>query len=298
MNTKMGKIVIFGGSGFVGSHVADNLSEKGFEVVIYDLKDSPYIRSGQTMIVGDVLDENKVDETLKDASYVYNFSGIADLDIASDNPQKSIENNIMGHTIILEKSRHHEIKRVVFASSVYVYSKHGSFYTICKQTCEHLCEEYQRKYNLDYTILRYGSLYGPRAQMWNGVYRYLYQAIKEGKIDYPGSGDEKRRYIHVFDAARLSADVLDEKYKNQCVIITGNVDLSSRDLLTMIREMLNNKTDVQFTNKEFFHHYTLTPYSFIPKMGIQLTPNPSVDMGEGLLGQIEEIYKKVNNENK
>jgi len=296
MSTQKEKVVVFGGSGFVGSHVADNLFDRGLNVVIYDLKESAYVRDGQTMIVGDVLDEKKVEETVRDASYVYNFSGIADLDIASDNPQKAIENNIMGHTIILEKARRHGVKRIVFASSIYVYSKHGSFYTISKQTGEHLTEEYQRKFNLAYTILRYGSLYGPRAQVWNGVYRYLHQAIKDGKIDYPGSGEEKRKYIHVFDAARLSVDILDEKYQNQCVIITGNVDLASRDLLTMIREMLNKKTDLQFTNKEFFHHYTLTPYSFIPKMGMQLTPNPSVDIGEGLLQQIEEIYKTVNNE--
>jgi UDP-glucose 4-epimerase len=129
--------------------------------------------------------------------------------------------------------------------------------------------------------------------MWNGLYRYIYHAIKEGKIDYPGTGEEKRDYIHVFDAARLSADILKDEFKNKCVVITGNTTLSSKDLLSMINEMLDNKIKINFTKNTMFHHYNITPYSFIPKMGIKIVANPSMDMGEGILRQIEEIYKQI-----
>lgn len=295
MSTKE-NVVVFGGSGFLGSHVADALSERGYDVTIYDLKRSPYLRRDQDMIVGDVLDTKRVNEALKGALYAYNFSGVADIEECSKDPLRSITQNILGHTTIMDRCRANNIKRVVYASSVYVYGGHGSFYRITKQACEQIMEEYHARYGLNYTILRYGSLYGPRSQMWNGVYRYIYQAIKEKRIDYPGTGEEKREYIHVMDAAGLSADILNEKFKNKCMVITGTYTLSSKELLVMIKEMLNNEIEINFTNEASAHHYSITAHSFIPKIGSKIAPNPSIDMGEGVLQQIEEIYKRIKNE--
>ncbi len=290
------KVVVFGGSGFLGSHVADALSDEGYDVTIYDLRESPHLKDNQKMVVGDVLDEGKVNRTLKGAEYVYNFSGIAEIEECSNKPLDMVKHNILGHATILDKSRLNDIKRVIYASSIYVYGRHGSFYRIGKQTCEQLLEEYHARFKLDYTILRYGSLYGPRFQTWNGVYKYIYQAIKERRIDYPGTGEEKREYIHVSDAARLSVDILKDEFKNKCMVITGNYTLSSKELLTMIREMLGEEVEINFTNQRSQHHYNITAHSFVPKVGMKLMPNPSIDMGEGILNQIEEIYKEIKNE--
>jgi UDP-glucose 4-epimerase len=293
MSSKKNKVVIFGGAGFLGSHVADALIAKGYDVVIYDLQKPHDFNKGCKLIEGDILDEQKVGEAVQDARFVYNFAGIADIYECLGDVPKAIRCNVLGHTNILEQCRRYQVERVLFSSSIYVYGRHGSFYKITKQACEHLNEEYAEKFGLPFTILRFGSLYGPRAQGWNGVYRFIHQALKEGKIDYLGEGSEKREYIHVLDAARLSVDVLDEKYKNQCIVITGNYILSSRDLLTMINEMLDNKIQVNYEKKHVPDHYTITPHSFIPRIGIKLTPNPSIDMAEGILRQIEEIYKEI-----
>lgn len=287
------RVVVFGGSGFLGSHVADVLSEKGYDVTIYDMTESPYLRENQHMVIGNVLDEEKVDKVLKDIEYVYNFSGIADIVECSEKPLESVKNNILGHTIILDKCRLNGVKKVIYASSVYVYGKHGSFYRITKQTCEQLLEEYQERYGLSYAILRFGSLYGPRPQSWNGVYRYIHQAITEGRIDYPGTGEEKREYIHVYDAAKLSIDILRDEFENKCMVITGNYTLTSKELLVMIKEMLNNDIKLNFNNERSQHRYNITAHSFVPKIGIKLTPNPSVDMAEGILHQIEDIFKEI-----
>lgn len=287
------KVVVFGGSGFLGSHVADALSEQGFEVVIYDLKRSPYLKKRQIMVEADVLDEIKVNKVLKDVDYAYNFSGISDIDRCSKEIIAAVRSNMLGHAIILNGCARYKIKRIIYASSIYVYGRHGSFYRVTKQSCEQLTEQYYEQHRIPYTILRYGSLYGPRAQKWNGVYKYIYQAVKENKINYDGSGDEKREYIHVLDAARLSTDVLrDNGYKNKCVVITGQYTLSSRDLLTMISEMLSNKVKINFTQKPSPHHYNITPYAYSPTIGIKLTANPSIDMGEGIFRQIEEMSKR------
>ena len=163
------KVIVFGGSGFLGSHVADILTERGYEVVIYDLKPSPHLRPSQTMVVGNVLDEKKVNEIIKGCDVVYNFAAIADIVEASQKPLESIKSNILGNTIILEACRKSNIKRFIFASSLYVYSKAGSFYRSTKQACELIIENYNEIFGLPYTILRYGSLYGPRSNEENWI---------------------------------------------------------------------------------------------------------------------------------
>jgi len=122
------KVAVFGGSGFLGSHVADALTDSGYDVLIYDVNPSPYLSKGQRMIVGDLLDHKRVEEAVSGSDYVYNFAGIADLDEASQKPLESVKINILGNSIVLEACRKFSVKRFVFASTLYVYSKAGSFY--------------------------------------------------------------------------------------------------------------------------------------------------------------------------
>jgi UDP-glucose 4-epimerase len=144
---------------------------------------------------------------------------------------------------------------------------------------------------LEYTILRYGTVYGPRADSRNSIYRYLKQALDEGRIDCGGTGDETREYIHVRDAAQLSVDILADKYRNKQVIITGHHPMRLRDMLYTIREILSNRIEINFeASKSDTPHYNITPYSFVPKIGRKLVTHEYVDMGQGLLECISEIY--------
>ena len=74
---------------------------------------------------------------------------------------------------------------------------------------------------MKYTILRYGSLYGPRANASNGMYKIISKAIKTGKLQYHGHPETMRQYIHVEDAAKASVVALDDDFINQSVILTG-----------------------------------------------------------------------------
>ena len=98
-------ISIFGGSGFLGSQVADQLSILGHKVRIFDNVKSPWLRSDQEMIMGDILDIKSVKEAVKDAEIVYNFAGISDLNEAINEPIKTLEVNILGNANILEACR-------------------------------------------------------------------------------------------------------------------------------------------------------------------------------------------------
>jgi len=287
------KAIVFGGSGFLGSHVADALDDAGYKVVVYDIKPSPYLRKSQAMVTGDILDQKKVEAAVKDCDIVYNFAGIADIDEASRKPVESVKYNILGNSILLEASRKAGIKRFVFASSLYVYSKAGAFYRSTKQACELLIENYHEIFKLPYTILRYGSLYGPRTDNGNFIYSIIKQALTEHKISRHGDGEEIREYIHVRDAAKGSVEVLTDEFANQHVILAGNQQMKVKDLLYMVKEMLGNKVKVEFLPPRENSHYEITPYSFAPKIGKRLLSKTYLDLNQGILEAIYDTYKQL-----
>jgi UDP-glucose 4-epimerase len=287
------KVVIFGGAGFLGSYVADELVKLGYQVIIYDLREYPRLKKNQTMVVGDVNDSDRVREVIKGADIIYNFSAVADIEEAALNPMETVKVNILGNTNILNIAKDYKIKRYVFASSIYVYGKSGSFYRASKFASELLIESFHEVYNLNYTILRYGSLYGKYADEHNWIYKILKDALMLGKIVRHGDGEEMREYIHVEDAARYSVDILSEEYKNQCVVLTGHHPIKIKDLLLMIKEILDNKVEIEYLPTRQTYHYEITPYSFMPKMARKLTSNYYIDLGQGILDCLDYIHKNL-----
>lgn len=288
--------IVFGGSGFLGSHVGDALSSAGYNVTIFDIHLSKYLKEGQKMIVGDIMDSQAVNEAVKGQDVVYNFAAIADINKANEKPIDTIKQNILGNTIILEACRLNDVKRFVFASSVYVYSNVASFYRSSKQACESIIENYQEVYCLPYTILRYGSLYGPRADETNWIYSIMKQALNENKITRFGDGEELREYIHVEDAAKYSVEILAEEFENKYIILTGSQKMKIKDFLLMIKEMLGNRIEIEYLSFDDEKcpfdpkvHYTITPYAFTPKRAIKYTGKYHIDLGEGILQYMSEI---------
>jgi len=285
--------VVVGGAGFLGSHVADALSARGHAVTIFDLKASPYASGTQRVVVGDILDGQAVADVLRGADAVYHLAGIVDLDDAATKPLETVQQNIAGTVILLSEAVRAGVKRFVYASTVYVHSNLGGFYRCSKQAAELYIEEYQRRSGLDYTILRYGTVYGPRANQRNSIQRYLRQACTEDKITFNGTGEEMREYLHARDAARLSVDILGDAFRNQHVIITGPHPMKTRDMLDMIQEILNRSVTIEFAETRNDVHYTRTPYSFTPRIGNKLLSTSYVDMGQGLLECLHEMVEAV-----
>ncbi|MBU0764016.1 MAG: NAD(P)-dependent oxidoreductase [Bacteroidetes bacterium] len=288
------KITVFGGSGFLGSHVCDKLSDAGHNVVMYDIVRSPWIRSDQKMIVGNIIDEESVAKAVEGAGAVFNFAGIADIGEANVRPVDTVRYNILGNTIILEACRIKSVDRYVFASSVYVYSKSGGFYRCSKQACEQYIENYHEAYGLKYTILRYGSLYGPRANSGNAIYRFVREALESGSITYFGTSEALREYIHVEDAALSSVEILKPEYANQNIVLTGNQLMTIGNVFKMIAEMLDKDVKFVFENDPGNTHYMITPYSFSPRLGKKMIPPVQIDLGQGVLRTIEEIHHEIN----
>lgn len=291
MSQERKTVCVIGGSGFLGSHVADALSNAGYGVRILDRVASRWTRTDQEMIVGDMLDATVLDRAIAGCQAVYNFAAIADLDEALGKPVETVRVNVLGCVQVLETCLRNGVKRLVYASTVYVHSREGGFYRCSKQAAEQYVEEYQRTYGLDYTVLRYGSLYGPRSDHHNGLWRIVKRALETGKVSYEGSAEAMREYIHVEDAARASVAALGEEFRNQHVVLTGQESMRVVDLLKMLAEILSLSHQVEFIENEVTGHYVRTPYAYQPKLGRKFIPPMHVDLGQGLLQLIGEVQE-------
>lgn len=285
------RILVTGGSGFLGSHISDALSLAGHDVTLFDVKESSFLREDQQMRVGDLMDREAVDKACQDIDYVYHLGAIADIDVCKDKPYETMEVNILGTIHLLDACVRHKVKRVMFSSSIYVHSRSGSFYRISKHACEQIIEEYHQKYGLPYTILRFGTLYGTRSDEHNSVYRYLKSALVDRKMVFNGKGDEVREYIHVQDSAQICVKILESEFEGQNLIITGHHRMKVTELLEMIQEILGADVKLIHDESKNVSHYSQTPFSYMPKTGKKIVMNQYCDLGQSLveiLGEIDE----------
>ena len=292
----MSKVLVTGASGFVGSHIADELTNKGYDVILFDKEKSSHQKNGQKFIQGDLLQPEIINTALQGVDYVYHFGGIADIDEASKTPAVTINTNIMGTVNLIEACLKNKIKRFMFASSVYVHSELGGFYSVSKKACENIIENYGKTYGLNYTILRYGSLYGLRTNSKNGVYRIVKGILDGGTYCYNGTGEEMREFINILDAAQISVLCLDEEYRNECLILTGSEKMRMKDLIEMVKEITKKPTKIEYSDEGNPLHYNITPYNYVPKLGKKIINNPYIDIGQGILELVKEIIKEEENE--
>ena len=171
------KVIVFGGSGFLGSHVCDSLSDRGYRVTIFDQKKSPFLRKNQDMIEGDILESSLVGDAVSGNDIVYNFAGISDIDECHRSPVDTVRYNILGNALILDAAIKHGVKKYLFSSSAYVYSSAGSYYKISKQASEMMIESSAKENGINYVIMRYGSLYGERSDNRNSIYKIVKEAL-------------------------------------------------------------------------------------------------------------------------
>jgi UDP-glucose 4-epimerase len=288
----MKKITVFGGSGFLGSHVVDKLINEGFEVTICDREKSNHLEKNQNFKKCDILNLDEVKDAVKGSDVVYNFAALADLNEAINKPLETININILGNANILEACKEFSIKRFVYASSVYVYGKEGGFYRCSKKAAEDYVKEYSNSYNLDYTILQYGSLYGPRSDISNGLFRIVDSALKTGYLKYDGNPNATRSYIHVEDAAQSSVDILDKDFINESVILSGLEPIKIIDMLKTLAEIMGMPEEkIVFSDEPQTGHYVMTPYSYSSDIGKKYIPSKHIDLGQGLLQLIHMINK-------
>ena len=286
------KITLLGGSGFLGSHVAEELGKRGYRIKIFDKVKSKWLKKNQKMIVGNILNYSNLEKAIKNSDVVYHFAALADLEKALVRPIETVNLNILATVYVLDLCRKYKVKRLVYASSIYVNSKEGGFYRSSKKAAEDYIEEFNKLYGINFTIMRYGSLYGSRAGADNGVYRIVNSAIKKNRVQYEGNKYSSREYIHVKDAAKASVHVLAGQYKNKHVNITGKKKIKVLAFLNKLSKTLGISSKINFQNKELTGHYVSTPNTYKSKKGKKFVFKSTINFYEGIYRLVNELKLK------
>ena len=289
------KIVVLGGSGFLGSHLCDLLSSKGHEVKIFDIKSSKYKKKNQKMYVGTILDRKKLSLAIQGSDFVYHFAALADLDVATTRPLETAKINIIGTINALVACNKHNVKRFIFASSIYANTEEGGFYGSSKQAAESYIERFHKTFGLNYTILRFGSLYGSRSGKYNGINFIINTGIKKKELIYEGSKHAARKYIHVEDAVKACIKVIQKKYKNKYLTITGRHLVKIKNVLNILAKYLNISNDkIRYLNHTNRGHYDIKPTTFVPRLGKHLKNKKEKNFKQSLKILTEECKLDLN----
>ena len=240
-------VLVTGGNGFIGSHVVDFLVKKKYNVTTFDL--SPPIRKNVKFIRGSILDKNCLQFALKNIDFVFHLAAVSDINKVRAIPVKTINTNILGTTYLLEASRNKNVKRFIFASSVYSFGTAGNLYTTSKISSELLIKNYRLLFGQNFTILRYSTAYGPRSREVDAVSIFVERALKNLDIVIFGDGQQKRNYLHVEDLAKGSMMALKQKTKNKIITLASKNNIKMFDLARTIVRLTKSNSKIRFNKK-------------------------------------------------
>ena len=285
------RVTVFGGAGFLGSHLTDSLSANGHQVTVFDARPNRWLQDCQRQVFGDIRSPAQLAIALEGADALFNCAAIAHLDESRLKPRETLDINVMGHLAVLEAAEKASVKHIVYASSLYAMSACGSFYGLSKRTAEELTEEFARRSGMTFTIVRYGSLYGERTDERNPntVYGLVRQALETGAMRYEGRASDVREFLHVRDAAAMSASVITTpEFANRHLVLTGHERLRMADLMQMVQEVIRRDIKIEIAGKDRGHYQT-TPYAYRPAEGKKVVPSTHVDLGQGILSLVHEV---------
>lgn len=240
------KVLVTGGSGFIGSHVVDVLLESGHGVTSIDIK--PPHRGDFRHVFGSVLDRRLIDSLVKESDAVCHIAGFSNINLVKGNPVDAIELNILSTVYLLDACRRHAPHaRFIYASSVYAFDRNGHLYTTSKASSERIIEDFNALYGIPYAILRYGTVYGPRNREADVVYLFVSSAIEGRPIEIHGGGEQRRNFTHVRDLAEGSVKALEkEEARNRTMVIAHARSVSIIELASMVREIVNPGVQIMF----------------------------------------------------
>lgn len=224
-----GKVVVTGGSGFIGSYLVKALVKMGYEVHTIDRTAQKNLYPGVILHQADICDINTIKPIINGSVFVFHLAGIAGEHISVKDPVKSHNSNVNGTLNVLIASNEAKVKRLIYSSSSSVYGNQDlsplnekmiphpkSPYALHKYMGELYCKLWSELYKLPTVSLRYFSVYGPRIHENKGGTFVIDQFLKnkkEGKTHYIiGNGSQTRDFVHVYDV--VLANILAMKSKS------------------------------------------------------------------------------------
>lgn len=241
------KALITGGSGFVGSHIVEELVKKNFKVIVLDIK-KPKTKN-VVFVKNKDFNLKSLKKITKKVDYVFHLSGVSDVNKVKNNSIYTIENNILNTTKLLEACKNSNVKRFFFASSIYAYGNTGNLYTTSKISSELIIKNFSLLYNLNYTIFRYSSIFGSRNRGVDVISIFVNRAIKNLDLIINGDGRQTRNFIDVRSVAKFSLLALKEKYKNKTLTIASKKGISMKNLAKKIIKFTRSNSKIRIFKK-------------------------------------------------
>jgi UDP-glucose 4-epimerase len=253
------KVLVTGGAGFIGSHVVDSLIDAGHEPRIFDIVESCWHPDVDTFI-GDLTDPEAVKAAARDCDAIAHLGAIADVNHVAADPAYAERVNSGGTANVLEAAAAENVGRVVYASTIWVYDgcdaeavdeesllglpRHP--YTAQKIAGEMYCTSYAELYDVDYTILRFGIPYGPRARPAAVIPQFFKNALAGRPLTIAGGGKQSRRFTYVGDIARGVAAALAPEARNRVYNLSSDETVTILELATAVSEIVG-QTDILHT---------------------------------------------------
>jgi UDP-glucose 4-epimerase len=249
------RVLVTGGSGFIGSHVVDSLVEHGYVPVNFDRVESPHHARGSIEYVkGDCTDVAALERAMATCDAVIHLAAMADVNDVEADPVGADEMNARATAAVLEAARRSDIGRVVYGSTIWAYSdcpegevdehtrlEHpGHLYTATKLAGEMYCRSYAELYGLDYTILRFGIPYGPRARDATVVAVFVKKALAGEPLTVAGSGAQSRQFVYVRDLADGVVRALAPRARNRIYNLAGSRQVSILEIAQTVQEVVGD----------------------------------------------------------
>ena len=249
------RVLVTGGAGFIGSHVVDRLQARGHLPRIFDLAPSPYHGPEVETVLGDLCDPDLARRAMDGCDAVIHLAAMADVDEVAKDPVRTDRVNTHGTHVLLEAARDTGIARFVYASTIWVYGDAADpvpldedtplglprhFYTATKNAGEMYTASYGELYGLEWTILRFGIPYGPRARPTAVVPAFTAKALAGQPLTIAGDGTQSRRFVYVEDLADGVALSLVPAAANRIYNLVGREHTSVRSIARTIRDIVGD----------------------------------------------------------
>ena len=244
-------ILVTGGSGFIGSHIIDQLLAKGEDVVIFDFVQPRYWKSVKHFY-GSILNLDELERAMQGVDVVYHLAAIADVKDVFEHPHYSERVNTSGTLNVLEAARKMGVGRVIYGSTDWVYQTTDSesvdettpirtpahLYSSTKLASEFYCQNYGDLYGVKYTILRYGIPYGPRERPGAIVPIFVDKALKGEELTIAGDGGQFRQFIYVEDLAAGNVAALQKVAENKIYNIDGQRPVTVKEVAEAVMKII------------------------------------------------------------
>ncbi len=214
-----------------------------------------------------------------DVDIIYHIAAFSNIDKMVSNPRKAIKINVLGTINVLEAARRSNVKKILFASSYFVDSGKGHLYTTTKTAGEMLCKDYYHLYHLPYTILRYGTAYGPRSRGEDVISIAVHKALSKKPFLIFGDGEQSRNFIYVEDLAEGNVAALQDTTPNKTYVLEGAQQITVNDVIQAVKNLIGDiKIEYKDPRPE---DYSAKPPSE-NKTVDDFTWRPKVDFSEGV----------------